>query len=406
MYHPVLENDVVDNHEFIEIHNTASAAVDLSGFSLSGDVAFTFAPNTKITPGQYLVIAKNRKALAAVKKYGVAENAILGDYSGELPNGKGRVSLLDVKGDLVDAIAYSDQFPWPVSADAMGAGAAWLRPELLPLEKFQYLGRSLERYSFKVPTQEKSNWGVSPPDGATPGKANSLSGDPPPIVEELAARVSGKVDKVVRATEPVIVNATFSARGTVKTPHVEYFVDDVIQGTAPAKAQVGMQAMMTGADAMRTATLPGQKDESIVRYRILGDRGMGKGMEVLSPRPTDPYDWHAYFVTPMPKSKARVFHVYVSVKNWTTMWDNIEMGRSGCGIDSDDATCARCETNPKWNARVPAVLVVDGEVYDVSVRYEGSNIGRNDGVAFGAWTFSKPTRGPFQAWSWSLAFRS
>src|SRR5437762_1732633 len=40
MYHPVAENAADDNHEFIEIHNPGDAALDLSGWSISGEVDY------------------------------------------------------------------------------------------------------------------------------------------------------------------------------------------------------------------------------------------------------------------------------------------------------------------------------------------------------------------------------
>src|SRR5262245_62074594 len=140
MYHPVLENAVVDNHEFIELYNQSATAVSLAGWKLVGVVSYAFPAGTSIAPGQYLVVAKNRQRLAEVAAYKLTAANLLGDYDGDLDNGGGQVMLLDAADALVDAVDYNDKFPWPVAADALGAGESWLPAELLPLTKHQYMG--------------------------------------------------------------------------------------------------------------------------------------------------------------------------------------------------------------------------------------------------------------------------
>ena len=63
MYHPVDENSYDDNHEFLELYNRSDAAVDISGWKLSGTVSFTFPMGTTIAPHGYAVLAKNKTAL-------------------------------------------------------------------------------------------------------------------------------------------------------------------------------------------------------------------------------------------------------------------------------------------------------------------------------------------------------
>jgi len=398
MYHPVAENAAVDNHEFVEIHNAGAAAVALAGWKLAGDIAFTFPAGAAIKAGEYKVIAKNRRMLAAIKEYGLSTDDLFGDYDGELDNGKGKLSLLDAGGAVVDAVAYGSRFPWPTATDALGAEGNWLPPELQP-EKHQYRGRSLERYDFTVPAAEIANWDVSPLDGATPGKRNSLSGAPPPIVETLAVAPQGNPDAMIRAADKVAVRAGFSARGAVRDAQVEYYVDDVIGGSAPRPAKVALNG--TGGSA--EAVLPAQKDDSIVRYRILGDRG--KGIEVLSPRPSDPFGWYAYHVTPPDTGKSHPYRLFISTRNWGVLWDNMQPGAHGCGVGKGDS-CDVCTGNVHWNERVPAVFVDDGKVYDVRARYSGSTIGRIDGltIPLEKWPYPKPDSGTLKAFTWNLSF--
>ena len=133
MYHPVLESDYEDQHEFLELFNRADFEVDLSGWKLGGEVAYTFPAGSRIPPRGYLVVAKNRAQLAAQAAYGLDAQSLHGDWVGQLDNSGGLVVLLDAAGATVDALRYDDRFPWPVAADALGAGENWLPPELLPL---------------------------------------------------------------------------------------------------------------------------------------------------------------------------------------------------------------------------------------------------------------------------------
>jgi hypothetical protein len=46
MYHPVREDGLVDRHEFLELHNRAAVALDVSGWKIVGDIQFTFPAGT------------------------------------------------------------------------------------------------------------------------------------------------------------------------------------------------------------------------------------------------------------------------------------------------------------------------------------------------------------------------
>src|SRR5262245_44900571 len=84
MYHPVLENAADDNHEFVEIFNPTESSLGLGGWKLHIGKAdrFVFPAEARIEPRQYLVIAKNKKALA--NTYQIPPAALFGDYAGQL----------------------------------------------------------------------------------------------------------------------------------------------------------------------------------------------------------------------------------------------------------------------------------------------------------------------------------
>ena len=63
-------------------------------------------------------------------------------------------------------------------------------------------------------------------------------------------------------------------------------------------------------DGSWTHSLPKRPDRTLVRYRILADLGMGQ--EKISPRKSDPYQWHLYFVMPKFTDTRKYFELMVS----------------------------------------------------------------------------------------------
>ena len=401
MYHPVLEDDHTDRHEFVELFNRGESPVDLSGWTLGGDIRFTFPAGASIAGRGFIVVARDRAALAAVAGYGLSAATLHGDYTGELDNGGGRLGLLDALGAVVDLVHYEDGFPWPVTADALGAGPSWLPAGLIPLEKHRFRGVSLQRVSYELPATEVANWVASglpedgPGAGPSPGRPNRLSGTPPAIVEAITTSpTSGQ--KLVRASDEVVVRARLSALGTATGAQVEYFVDS-LERTDEARTTVAA----SGAGREMEARLPPQPDNSIVRYRVLADRGAGRA-EVISPRPEDPQAWHAYFVNPVIASVDPPYHLFIRSTDWGQLWTNINHGSSNdrrVVPETIAGQTVRCRVRASWDERVPAVFVHDGEVYDVRVRYQGSRWKRREGWAIdlGRTTLSPPPA-PMMMW--------
>ena len=380
MYHPVLENDYEDQHEFIELHNRADFPFDVSGWKLGGDVTFTFPAGTAIPARGFALVARNRTALQAVSAHALDPATLHGNYTGQLDNGGGLVALLDGAGTVVEAVRYDDRFPWPIAADALGAGENWLAGHLLPLSAHQYRGVSLERASYDLPGAEVANWLPSPVDGPTPGRANTFRGTPPAIVETLSAGpVSGQAQ--IRAADEVVIRAGLTTRSTPTNVRVEYFVDD-LERDDEARTVVAMTG--TGAGGANAANLearlPARASNSIVRYRILADQGAG--LAPLSPRPSDPLSFHAYFVNPAITASQPPYHLFVKATDWGTLWTNVDFSDvNGRRVvpETIGGTTVRCRIRDGWDGRVPAVFVSDGQVHDVRVRYQGSRWNRTNG---------------------------
>jgi hypothetical protein len=390
MYHPVTPDGADDLEEFVEIHNRSNARVSLAGWKLSGDVTFTFPADAALEAGQYKVVARNKAKLTAVAAYALKAADVWGDYTGKLDNGGGSVVLTDDKNAVSDSVRYNDKFPWPSAADAMGAGNEWLPMALQPVEKHNGMGRSLERIAVD---REGAvwNWEASAVDKATPNAKNGAAGAAKPVVE--AVGVKPDTGAVARENVGVTISAGFSKIGEVKSAEVEYYVE-ALTGAQPTPTKAPMAAVGEAWEAK----VPGQKANSIVRYRIYADRGAGR--EQVYPRATDPLTWKGYFVEPAVATDAPVYSLFIHPANWEKIHNFMKDGQIACG------TCNTAKL-ANWKARVPATFTYKGEVYDVWVRYQGSRWNRWNGTAISsAFTGVKPTNtpNPFNALSWHLKF--
>jgi hypothetical protein len=402
MYHPVLDEGPAEEHEFIELASREDRPIPLDGFRIGGGIRFTFPAGATLPPRGFLVVAKNRERLLRdLPGYQLDPALVLGDYTGELDNDGEQLVLLDRTGAKQDEVFYSDRFPWPVGPDGLGASDDWLPESMLPLEQHRWQGRSLERVGLQQPSGPAS-WAASPLDGATPGRSSD-SREAQAIALDLTAASETSGTGLIRATDRVVISATFSA-GPLRDPHLEYFVDDIELEDEP-RATAPFTRRSGAAGPSLEARLPPQPAGSIVRYRVIGDPRAGA--QVIAPRAGDPHPFFAYYVSPEIDGQTPVYQLYLKRADWTRMWDAIAPGRvPGNGNGTNPLAC---EPNPRWNERVPAVLAVGSEVYDVRVRYQGSFQQRRSGLDLmpGRWpaTAPRPDRPfPMRAYSWSIKF--
>ena len=385
-----------DVHEFVEIRNAGAAAVDVSGWKISGGIDFTIPASTSIPAGGYKVIAKNPARIQTV--YGIA--GVLGPFVGALSNKSDTVRLKDAADNIIDSVSYSRAFPWPTSADALGAGDDFT---LLNSATYQYKGRSLQRVSVSAISNDSANWLASPlSPGPTPGAANAVSrAVPKPLVVAFSAVQASDDTPVIRATQQVRVSCTFSSTASLSGVQVESFVDAIDGATAYSEPR-GLIAMTDLGNGQFAALLAGQTDRSVVRWRIKANRG--DGLEQVFPRTDDAAivpvglaareAWQSYFVTPVRTSPNAIYDIFVSNSDLT---DGAFNGLNGLSAMNYNIT-----GNPKrvtnssssglprdtpyvpataqlWNGSVPAIYVENGNVRDIQLRYHGSRYNRTAG---------------------------
>ena len=100
--------------EFIELNNTGIAAVDLTGYTFSAGVVYTF-PSFTLNPGQFVMIAID--SVQFETNFG---RPAFEWTSGSLNNGGELIQLSDAMGNVVDEVDYDDSGDWPTSPDGGG----------------------------------------------------------------------------------------------------------------------------------------------------------------------------------------------------------------------------------------------------------------------------------------------
>jgi hypothetical protein len=93
MYHPAPPSPTGVNagdFEYLELRNVGPVTLNLTGYSLSGEIQFKF-PNVDLASGDRILVVKNQAAFAS--RYGSSGFNIAGQYSGSLANDGGRLIL-------------------------------------------------------------------------------------------------------------------------------------------------------------------------------------------------------------------------------------------------------------------------------------------------------------------------
>ncbi len=346
--------------EFIELYNPLPAAVDVSGWSFTRGVTYTFPAGTTIAPRGYLVVAENPSALAT----NLGANA-LGPWTGSLANDGETLELVDANAAVVDVVHYGLGFPWPTVGDNDAS--------------MQLIHEGLDN-------DLGGAWRSAPP---TPGARNSLvAGPAPPLVRQV-----GHSPNQPASGELVTVTAKVTDSSGVAAVFLEYQV--VLPGsylplTDPAFATNWTTVVMRddgnggdvrAFDGVFTAQVPAsvQQHRRLIRYRIQATNSAGLGVRV--PYADDASPNFAYFV-------------YDGVPAWTgavqpgvtppqTFGTNITRQVRPYHLISRSNDVYNCQYNSAFNDgtyRFEGALVVDGKVYDhVHYRAKGQNSTYNTG---------------------------
>jgi hypothetical protein len=116
-----------DEFEFLELKNIGASILDLSGTTFNG-ISFTFTNGTRLTPGEFFVLGRNRTTLNA-KYPGLT---VRGVYTGRLDNSGEAITLNHPLGATILSVEYKDSGKWPLTADGLGFSLVSRNPNANP----------------------------------------------------------------------------------------------------------------------------------------------------------------------------------------------------------------------------------------------------------------------------------
>ena len=196
MYHPRDEDDV---HEFVELKNIGSVALDLSGLqfaavlTFAGDPAtFNFPPGFMAPAGGFVVLVANVSAFQSIHP-GIAHDA---RYEGEMANSESHLRIQGTNGAAASGMFYSSHAPWQVVPDNHG-----YFPE-------DGVGFSLVRVNLDPAADpgHPSTWRASAYRFGSPGQDDPAPVVPPIFVNEVLARSGMGLPDTVELFNPNATN--------------------------------------------------------------------------------------------------------------------------------------------------------------------------------------------------------
>lgn len=284
--------------EFVELLNTGPDSVDLGGWEFTDGIDFVFPSPTVLAPGEYLVIAEDPPALDG--EFGTSS---IGPFSGSLSNDGENLELSNAGGDVIDAVDYLIEFPWPLNSSGQGSSMELMNPAL---------NNSLG-----------SSWRASS-GSATPGGENSIfRANPPPQIESashspgqptsseaplITARVTDssgvrsvtvtyqivQAGNYIPAELPLTHAQLLADADQPRTPNLAF--ENPANWIAVSIRDDGTEGDAVAGDHVFSAFLPLQANRTLMRYRILATDDTLPGVTVRAPYEDDPSLNFAYYV--------------------------------------------------------------------------------------------------------------
>lgn len=348
--------------EFLEIFNPTPDAIDLSQWSLTGGIRFSFPQGTTLAPGTWIVVAENPGHLQTFLGFPHA----LGPWSGSLANEGDEIVLRRADLTVADRVSYELGFPWPTVGDDPG--------------------RSLQLISERLDRSLGGSWRSALP---TPGSRNAVAaGSAPPAIRRVShapATPSSGLAVTVTATvsDPDGISAVWLEIQTVDPGQYLRATDAayLTRWETLAMNDRGTDGDATAHDGIFTVTVPAavQQHRRLVRYRIRA--WDGQLTEVRVPYADDPvpnFAWFCYDGVPSWTGAVRPGVTPAETFPAATMqrvrpWHLLS--------HADDVQ--NCQYNPAFNDgtyRFPGTLVIGDQVYDhVLYRVKGQNSTYNTG---------------------------
>lgn len=114
-----------DSMEFVEIYNTSTTDINLTGYTMQSRFVSTALPAITLNGGEFVTMTSDSAAF--VRAYGTPGYSW---GSNNLTNSADSIKLFDNNGMLLDEVNYSSSDPWPAGTSGQGASLSFCDPTM------------------------------------------------------------------------------------------------------------------------------------------------------------------------------------------------------------------------------------------------------------------------------------
>ncbi len=243
--------------EWIELYNRSSSTLDLSGWTISSGVSFTFPSGTIMASGSYLVVAANaasfHAAFPSVTNY-------VGGWTGTLSDTSEKLTLTDPVNVDHDSVTYASAGDWSVRfRETTFNGWDWD-------SKTTGGGYTIELRNPLLSNNNGQNWLASAVVNGTPGQPNAaLSTNIPPIIKKVA-----HTPAVPTSSDQVVISCELDDETPFATLKATLYWRNATTTTPPAFSTV---LMSQDGQGKWFAPLPKQANNAIIEFYVSATDG-------------------------------------------------------------------------------------------------------------------------------------
>ena len=366
-YDPDIKTELV---EYIELHNTGSTNINLTGWYLSDGIAYQFPAGAVLPASGYVIVAQNPDHVQDKWRI-ISPSLVFGPFEGKLDNDGEKIELCNANGEEIDQVDYQLGFPWPTVGDAIS-------------DNQPGTSYSIQLINPMIDNDLGGSWRSAPPTPAAYNQSVYLDNPPPHIRQVSHSPKQPKSGETVTITAR-ITDSDGIASVTVNLQFVNpgnYININDWQYNSNWLSYVmyddGLYGDEMGGDDIYTAQIPGtlQIHRRLVRYRIETEDNNTNSLTV--PYSDDSQPNFAYFV-------------YDGVPSWSGAIKPGDPGSLGEVVEYGEEVMRSlpvyhllskeqdvlnslylpgAQTGQYWGSdyRWYGTLVYDGEVYD-HIRY-------------------------------------
>jgi len=288
-YDPDVKTELV---EFIELHNTTAADIDLTGWYFTNAISYQFPEGSILPAGGYIIVAQDPINIGIKWSRGrfiVPPSLVFGPFNGKLGNNGDRIMLYNAYGEEIDKVDYQLGFPWPT----VGEAVPYNQPGT---------GHSIQLINPSLDNDLAGSWRSASPTRAAFNASVYLDNTPPHIRQVNHSPKQPQSGQAVTITAKVtdpdgVLDVTLSYQlvepgNYINIKDWQYNAN----WTNIAMHDDGLNGDAIAGDDIYSVQLPGsiQVHRRLVRYRITVTDSGGRGLMV--PYMDDPQPNFAYFV--------------------------------------------------------------------------------------------------------------